>query len=287
VFIRVNPEKKRPGPVWVSINPAFLDPLQVAIVLDGRELANISELERLLHLIGLEVVEPAHAAVGFKYSAPQTSPSPSAVTRSGSDDHLFVDSKAFEGDCEERSQFLDCLPSLSEFSFKSLGELDNFFSKLHASLVKNISLDRPLVGELEHAWWPLLSRCNGGQNETGANLSPICFGTKGQTSLDCWVASEYSRGGLHRVIPTCSNVPYDYWVYGDVVAKIFIPPETKREIELIYSQSTFPDSFDPHMFAKRCLNAQNGAKLLLVTQSSLAEELRRHILSSRTPREVV
>ncbi len=60
-----------------------------------------------------------------------------------------------------------------------------------------------------------------------------------------------------------------------------------REIELNYSQTTSPDSFDPQIFVKRCLSVQNGAKLLLVTQSSLAEELRRHILSSRTLREVV
>lgn len=54
LFIRMNPEKKRPGPVWVSINPAFLDPSNIAIFLDGVEVTTLSELNTLLRLIGLE-----------------------------------------------------------------------------------------------------------------------------------------------------------------------------------------------------------------------------------------
>ena len=54
LFIRMNPEKKRPGPAWVSINPAFLDPTNIAIFLDGVEVTTLSELNTLLKLIGLE-----------------------------------------------------------------------------------------------------------------------------------------------------------------------------------------------------------------------------------------
>jgi hypothetical protein len=54
LFIRMNPEKKRPGPAWVSINPAFLNPSNIAIFLDGVEVTTLSELNSLLKLIGLE-----------------------------------------------------------------------------------------------------------------------------------------------------------------------------------------------------------------------------------------
>lgn len=53
LFIRMNSEKKRPGPSWVSINPAFLEPRNIAILLDGVEVTTASELNALLKLIGL------------------------------------------------------------------------------------------------------------------------------------------------------------------------------------------------------------------------------------------
>ena len=53
LFIRMNPEKKRSGPSWVSINPAFLEPRNIAIFLDGTEVAEVPELVKLLKLIGL------------------------------------------------------------------------------------------------------------------------------------------------------------------------------------------------------------------------------------------
>jgi hypothetical protein len=53
LFFRMNPEKKRPGPAWVSINPAFLDPTDITISLDGVEITTVPELRALLKLIGL------------------------------------------------------------------------------------------------------------------------------------------------------------------------------------------------------------------------------------------
>ncbi|MEY4667962.1 MAG: hypothetical protein RL518_661 [Pseudomonadota bacterium] len=53
LFIRMNPEKKRPGPAWVSMNPAFLDPKNIGIFLDGVEVIREPELRMLLKLIGL------------------------------------------------------------------------------------------------------------------------------------------------------------------------------------------------------------------------------------------
>jgi hypothetical protein len=54
LFIRMNPEKKRPGPAWVSMNPAFLDPGNISIFLDGVEVVTGLELNTLLTLIGLQ-----------------------------------------------------------------------------------------------------------------------------------------------------------------------------------------------------------------------------------------
>jgi hypothetical protein len=72
LFIRMNPEKKRPGPCWVSINPAFLEPGNIAIFLDGVEVTTAPELRALLKLIGLE--DPgtlAHASTS-KVAKPAT-----------------------------------------------------------------------------------------------------------------------------------------------------------------------------------------------------------------------
>lgn len=90
LFIRMNPEKKRPGPSWVSINPAFLDPRNIAIFLDGIEVTTAPELTALLKLIGLEspgelvhtsgskVVKPASKAQAFP-NALRGVPVPSAI----------------------------------------------------------------------------------------------------------------------------------------------------------------------------------------------------------------
>lgn len=60
LFIRMNPESKRPGPAWVSLNPAFLGPGHITIYLDGVEITQTSQLVALLKLIGLDENPPAN-----------------------------------------------------------------------------------------------------------------------------------------------------------------------------------------------------------------------------------
>jgi hypothetical protein len=50
----MNPEKKRQGPCWVSLNPAFLQPENIQIVLDGTQVCDVVVLSALLRRIGLE-----------------------------------------------------------------------------------------------------------------------------------------------------------------------------------------------------------------------------------------
>jgi hypothetical protein len=78
LFIRMNPEKKRPGPARVSINPAFLAPQNIAIFLDGIELVTVSELSDLLSLIGLEEQPTVHGQKNTKgpHTPPHTKASP-------------------------------------------------------------------------------------------------------------------------------------------------------------------------------------------------------------------
>ena len=54
LFVRMNPEKKRQGPCWVSLNPAFLQPENIQIFLDGTEVQDAVILKALLPRIGLE-----------------------------------------------------------------------------------------------------------------------------------------------------------------------------------------------------------------------------------------
>lgn len=54
MFVRRNPEKKRPGPVLVFLNTAFLSPENISIFLDGRELVDATSLEELLQRLGFQ-----------------------------------------------------------------------------------------------------------------------------------------------------------------------------------------------------------------------------------------
>lgn len=59
LFIRMNPERKRSGPVWVSVNPQFLDPSYLSIFLDGTELKTVEQIRSLLNMIGFPDVKGA------------------------------------------------------------------------------------------------------------------------------------------------------------------------------------------------------------------------------------
>lgn len=58
LFLRNNPEKKRPGPCWVSVNPEFLHPSNIAIFLDDIEVSTESELHKLLSRLGFREEVP-------------------------------------------------------------------------------------------------------------------------------------------------------------------------------------------------------------------------------------
>lgn len=62
LFVRQNPEKKRPGPVAVYLNTSFLQPTAVSISLDGQELTDVASLKGLLRQIGFPGVSPAAKA---------------------------------------------------------------------------------------------------------------------------------------------------------------------------------------------------------------------------------
>jgi hypothetical protein len=74
LFLRMNPEKKRPGPAWVSLNPAFLEPQNITIVLDGIELKTSLELTNLLKRVGFESKTPQadRDLAGVVESSPET-----------------------------------------------------------------------------------------------------------------------------------------------------------------------------------------------------------------------
>lgn len=51
ILRRTNPERKRPGPVEIFINPAIISPSAVTIQLDGRTLENREDLQRIRGLL--------------------------------------------------------------------------------------------------------------------------------------------------------------------------------------------------------------------------------------------
>ena len=92
IFLRSNPERKRIGPVVVAINPAFLNPSQIKIEVDGQPIEDVSSLAEILN----------HIESGFDSSlAPVTrrtrrgkdeSPGRALVTNPDSDDGRIADS---------------------------------------------------------------------------------------------------------------------------------------------------------------------------------------------------
>jgi hypothetical protein len=52
MFSRRNPERKRPGPVTISLSTSFLEPAGITIMLDGARITDVSLLRPLLEQIG-------------------------------------------------------------------------------------------------------------------------------------------------------------------------------------------------------------------------------------------
>jgi hypothetical protein len=108
---------------------------------------------------------------------------------------------------------------------------------------------------------------------------PVTYSTRRSSNLDLWVANEYRRKAAKVLDGSASNLPFDFWVYGDTVSQIFIPNDTVSEIEDHYGHGRTHETFDPDRFRAKCLEGQNAVKLVVLKNQSLAEELRRHVLS--------
>lgn len=54
LFIRDNPEGKRPGPVRIAINSSFIDPRHIEVLLNDRALSHAEDLSQLLHDLGFD-----------------------------------------------------------------------------------------------------------------------------------------------------------------------------------------------------------------------------------------
>lgn len=76
MFIRINAEKRRPGPVIVAVNSKFLPPTGIAVELDGKVIESPLPLKRLLASINSSSSPVALVANGFPVMAPEAQPQP-------------------------------------------------------------------------------------------------------------------------------------------------------------------------------------------------------------------
>ncbi|NDC36656.1 MAG: hypothetical protein EBZ48_01240 [Proteobacteria bacterium] len=244
LFRRINPERKRAGPVQIFINNKSLPATGIEILINQQTTTSAAELVRLVRGIELQSDKPQDGLV----------------------DRL-------------PENFVSSLPSVSEFSFPSLRDLDTFFGQLHRQLLPFASPVTPVVGELRHAWWPLLIEPTAGSIQDDNEDGRITYATRNTTQLDLWVAGEYQKEGTTVLNGSSSNLPFDFWIYGDTVSQIFTAPTTTLDIEERYKSGASAERFDRELFKTRCLGGAHGAKLLLIKSKTLAEELRRHVVS--------
>ena len=135
------------------------------------------------------------------------------------------------------------------------------------------------MGELRHAWWPIISHRNADDPPRVNGFPPLIYALRGKSSLDAWVGRQYiERAGRVFNSPD-DGLPFDFWIYGDTVTQIFVPSETTLKIEDYFTSCSDISNFDTGAFQQNCLGHQAGAKLLIVKNKTLAEELRRHVLA--------
>ena len=84
LFVRTNPERKRPGPVRIALNNYFLPPPCISVTVDGGELCSEKVLASLASTIesrwlGDKQITPHSPSVITRHRVPELRPAPEAL----------------------------------------------------------------------------------------------------------------------------------------------------------------------------------------------------------------
>jgi hypothetical protein len=163
--------------------------------------------------------------------------------------------------------------------FSSLVEADAFFSNLHVRLMGDIDPSEYVVGEVAHAWWPLL---NFGREVSYANSSPyhrLAYSCRGGTPGDLWVAGAYHSIGVMSKVAASSRLLHDFWVYGDTVVQVYLPEALTSRIDQLFQQGLTNNSIDVIKFTRSVLEYKAAIDVSVQKSPALARSLRHHVMS--------
>lgn len=163
---------------------------------------------------------------------------------------------------------------MTTINLKSLNELDEFFYEFLENL--NLSQNKKsVIFCLNHGWRALLYPHK--HNKILNDYSKECYIVySGKTSLDDWCAKFEEKIGAFVLTGTDFNSSCDTYVIEDLVIQIYIPADTIKRINSIYSSANEKGGAIENLLSEI---SQKRSKIILIINrnQSLASQIRNQI----------
>jgi hypothetical protein len=252
---RTNPERKRAGPVVISINSHVLVPSSIRIYLDGAEVSGTESLMRILHSFDATRLENSLASSNnaLDDSVP-----------SASFDNFIDQGISIVEHCSYAQKLkYERLADGVQFLFESLADAEQSLPLLLDLCTSKASSKGGMLWYLKHSWWPLIRPLYSYQQTEVSNTSgvPIAYASPSNGSPDRWVSSFYSRAGIKSKLGV-KPLPYDdLWVFGDIIIEQEHPKELSEEIDTFFKKAEPFEAFDSVSFIRNFLEARGDFKI--------------------------
>jgi len=247
LFSRLNPERKRGGQVTITINSKFLSSSGISIVVNDREVTDITELRT----IGSQIIPDLTTE----------------LEQRGEPDWIKLDTSNLikKAKVDAKSHKL---------TFEKLSDLDTYFSTVNKKLFTDSTSRVQVVGALAHTWWPLIKPKSQSRKEVlSESQSELSYTYSGESNLDEWVANEYAKSGVKSAYIPNSSAQYDLWIYGDHIFQIFLPEMIKVEAAYFFNQISEADDFSTECFTSAVLCKHSEIEMIVTTNSIIASTL--------------
>jgi hypothetical protein len=256
LFQRTNPERKRAGPVIITINPHILSSVRINIYMDGVHVTNPATLSVILNQF--DIVERADVKAE---SGPVTQGASSA-DRDTSDRFLLAIADLLERTSPSRSLALNVSETALVTSFASLSEADTFLPSL-MDLCTSESRGTSMYWYLHHAWWPLISPlyCFRHTEASKSVHTNVTYISPSSGTTDRYVSNFYANSGISSRLGATPFLEHDTWFFNDYIIEQVFPTELRHEIDAFLSQANKLEAFNPVSFIRNFLEADANIEL--------------------------
>lgn len=255
MFQRTNPERKRAGPVTITINSSILDSIRISVYVDEMRLSPSSGLEAILLQF-----ESADKAIEKVQEVRNSEASERALETSDRFLQGVVD--LLERTSPSRNLSLEINETGLTTHFRSLSEADTFLPAL-MDLCTTESRGNAMYWYLHHAWWPLISPlyCFRHTEASKSVHTNVSYVSPASGITDRYVSDFYANSGIPSRLGASAFLEHDTWFFNNFVVEQVFPQGLRREIDAFLARAQALEAFNPVSFIRNFLEADAKIEL--------------------------